>query len=241
MQALQQSNEAMAYEEISSLEKEDGLKLIEIATPERGSKILDLGCGTGYLSKKMSDIIGPKGKVVGIDPNPYRLQLARETYTAANLVFQEGSAEAIPGEGYDLVFTNHVLHWCKDRPRAFAAIANCLKPKGKIACNCCLSQFNCKDDTFKFVSPDHQKYLASFLTEAEFREFEVKYNFTTTHKSIHECIHSFDTVEDYINFFFTHQKFDESDFHLPTLHSKLAREGELYFKYQVLTCVMIKN
>jgi len=227
MLARHQSNEALVYEEISSLEKEDGLKLIKLAAPERGSKILDLGCGTGYLSKKMSDIVGPKGKVIGIDPNPYRLQLARKKYVAPSLVFQEGSAEVIPGEAYDLVFTNHVLHWCKNRPRAFAEIARCLKPKGKIACSCCL-QSDSEDDTFKFVSQEHQKYLATFVTEAEFHEFEMEYHFKTTHKSVHECVHSFNTVEDYIRFFSTHQKFDESDFDLSTLHHKLARKGKLF-------------
>ena len=43
-------NEAMTYERISSIEKEDGLKLINMAAPAGWSKVLDHGCGTGFLS-----------------------------------------------------------------------------------------------------------------------------------------------------------------------------------------------
>ena len=82
---LDNFSEAESYECSSSLERTDGLQLINIIAPKRGSKILDLGCGTGYHSKVLADLVGPYGKVVGIDPDTERLQLAKEKYSASTL------------------------------------------------------------------------------------------------------------------------------------------------------------
>ncbi len=43
-------DEANNYAETSTLENVDGIKLIKLASPQQGGKVLDLGCGTGYLS-----------------------------------------------------------------------------------------------------------------------------------------------------------------------------------------------
>ena len=65
-------NEAENYDQISSIENEDGLKLIDLANVAKGSKVLDLGCGTGFLAKVLADLVGPKGQVVAIDPDTER-------------------------------------------------------------------------------------------------------------------------------------------------------------------------
>ena len=51
-------NEVETYECISSIEKEDGLKLINMAAPACGSNVLDIGCGTGFLSWKLAEAVG---------------------------------------------------------------------------------------------------------------------------------------------------------------------------------------
>ena len=62
-------NEAEAYVHLSLLEREDGLKLVNIAAPKESSKVLDIGCGPGYQSKVIADLVEAEGKVVGIDPD----------------------------------------------------------------------------------------------------------------------------------------------------------------------------
>ena len=103
-------NKAESYVHLSLLVREDGMKLIYTAAPKEGSKVLDIGCGTGNHSKVIADLVGAEGKLVGIDPDTERLRLAKEMYSASNIEYLERSAEDIPGGRYDLVFSNHVLH-----------------------------------------------------------------------------------------------------------------------------------
>ena len=53
---------------------------------EKGATVLDLGCGTGYLTKVLSERVGPEGKVVAVDPDGERLKIARENHSASNFV-----------------------------------------------------------------------------------------------------------------------------------------------------------
>ena len=48
--------------------KTSGTSVIDTLTIEMGSTVLDLGCGTGYLTKVLSERVGPEGKVVAVDP-----------------------------------------------------------------------------------------------------------------------------------------------------------------------------
>ena len=55
-------------------------RMIDMLTLEKGITVLDLGCGTGYLTKVLLDKVGPEGKVVAVDPDGERLKIAREKY-----------------------------------------------------------------------------------------------------------------------------------------------------------------
>ena len=110
---------AELYSEISNVQKEHGKELIEKLLLEKSMRILDLGCGTGYLSALLADCVGPAGKVVAIDPNKSRLKLARKRYSKTNLVFLEANDVTLPEDQYDLVFANYVLQWIEDKFAVF--------------------------------------------------------------------------------------------------------------------------
>ena len=71
---------AELYSKVSDLQKEHGKEMIQKLSLEKNMKILDLGCGTGYLSALLADSVGPEGTVVAIDPIKSRLQLAKKQY-----------------------------------------------------------------------------------------------------------------------------------------------------------------
>ena len=62
-------SEAHTYDKNSSVQREDGLNLMNLLNPAEGSKVLDLGCGTGYLTKVLADRVGKDGKVCVICSN----------------------------------------------------------------------------------------------------------------------------------------------------------------------------
>ena len=127
---------AKSYQQLSFFQKEEGKKLINDLEIHRGHVILDLGCGTGELSVYLSELVGQDGRVVAVDPDSYRVEVARESHREVkNLEFQEGSSASFPGMGsetYDIVFSNFVLHWIEDKEEAFKNMFRSLKPAGKI-------------------------------------------------------------------------------------------------------------
>ena len=56
-------SEAVTYDQNSSVQRGDGQNLIDLLDPSEGGSVLDLGCGTGFLTKTLADIVGPNGKV----------------------------------------------------------------------------------------------------------------------------------------------------------------------------------
>ena len=180
-------SQALVYNENSDMQKEDGLKLISFISFHDGMKVLDLGCGTGYLSNVLAERVGQTGKVVGIDPDNERIAIAREKYgSISNLSFQEGSTDGmIPGEGFDAVFSNYVLHWVEDKKKAFENVFRCLQPSGLFAACICMK-----------VQPYVQKFIdlmgasraskvnsmMHFLSINEIEELASTYGFTVQYK-----------------------------------------------------------
>ena len=120
-----------------SVQKVDGEMFIETdVNPQAGDAILDLGSGTGELSAYLAELVGPEGKVVGVEPDKERILLAQQTHGEfKNLSFVEGSASNFPGiglESYDIIFSNHVIHWIRDKQEVFKNMFESLKIGGKI-------------------------------------------------------------------------------------------------------------
>ena len=128
-----QRSAAEGYQQASlSEQKVDGEDFIQTdVCPKVGDVILDLGCGTGELSADLAELVEPEGKVIGVDPDNERIQLAKETHNQIeNLSFVEGSAINFPGIGaevYSIVFSNYVLHWMGNKQQVFNNMCESLK------------------------------------------------------------------------------------------------------------------
>jgi ubiquinone/menaquinone biosynthesis C-methylase UbiE len=75
-----QTNPAWTYERSSvpTLFGPWTVHAIEAAAPRQGERVLDVGCGTGIVARRIAPHVMPAGKVAGIDPNPNMLAVARE-------------------------------------------------------------------------------------------------------------------------------------------------------------------
>ena len=96
----------------------------------RGATVLDVGCGTGLLAREALALIGPQGRLVGVDPSPG--MLAQAGFGGAE--FLEGSAEALPVEGqsFDFVTMGYALRHIGDVQAAFREFHRVLKPGGTV-------------------------------------------------------------------------------------------------------------
>ena len=124
--------EAVVYHDVSDLQFEDGLKLLEMLSPQPNGSVLDLGCGTGHLCKVISERVGDGGKVVGVDPDEDRIKIAiAEGKGYNNLQFMVGSDQTFPEDQYDIVVATDVMQWIKDKEATFKRVYDSLKPGGK--------------------------------------------------------------------------------------------------------------
>lgn len=109
-----------------------GAAVLDLLYVEKGSRVVDLGCGSGALTQELA----ARGyDVVGIDPSPEMLALAKQSHP--ELCFQSGSALdfSLPSPA-DAIFSNAVLHWidADQQPQMLANIASQIRPGGQFVC-----------------------------------------------------------------------------------------------------------
>ncbi len=99
--------------------------VFELLSPQRGERILDLGCGDGALTKKL---VETGASVVGVDSSADMIAAAKSQGLDARLI----SAENLSFESeFDAVFSNAALHWMHDQNAVLAGVARALKPGGR--------------------------------------------------------------------------------------------------------------
>ena len=126
-------DEAEQYSKVNKRQTEDGIELIGRLAPKQGTKVLDVGCGTGNVTKVLAERVHP-GRVVGIDIDADRIAIAKNRYAADNIEHcVAGAGDNMPGEDYDLVFSNYVLHWVPNNEAVFGPIASKLTAGGRFA------------------------------------------------------------------------------------------------------------
>ena len=104
---------------------------------EQGEVVLDVGSGAGTDSLIAAQMVGPEGRVTGVDMTQEMLAKARAaaaTMAAANVDFVEGEVEALPfpDASFDVVISNGVIDLVPDKDAVFSEIHRVLRPGGRI-------------------------------------------------------------------------------------------------------------
>lgn len=102
-----------------------------------GQHVLDVACGTGALARAAAERVGPSGSVVGLDPNPDMLAVARRQRPA--IEWRDGRAESLPfpDERFDAVVSQFGFMFFEDKPEALREMMRVLRPDGRLAVAVC--------------------------------------------------------------------------------------------------------
>jgi arsenite methyltransferase len=103
---------------------------------KEGESVLDVGCGAGVDTLVAARMVGPQGRVIGMDLIPEMLGRAQANLrktAIGNVSFQESSAEEIPfPEGsFEAVISNGVFNLIPDKLKALKEVFRVLKPLGR--------------------------------------------------------------------------------------------------------------
>jgi trans-aconitate 2-methyltransferase len=105
--------------------------LVALVQPVPGGRVVDLGCGTGELTRELHQLL-KASETVGIDSAPAMLERA-SAFTGAGLRFELGDIAAWEPAPYDVVFSNAALHWLPDHRRLLARLTRAVPVGGQIA------------------------------------------------------------------------------------------------------------
>lgn len=115
-------------------------KLMALAAPRPGERVLDIGCGTGQTSLAAAEAVGGDGAVFGVDISKPMLELAASRATTqglGNVRFDVKDAQTDDlGEPADLVMSRFGVMFFEDPAAAFANIRKHTKPGGRLAFVC---------------------------------------------------------------------------------------------------------
>jgi len=105
--------------------------LVALVQPCPGGRVVDLGCGTGELTKELHRVL-EASETVGIDSSPSMLERARP-FASAGVRFEEGDIATWQPDPYDVVFSNAALHWVPDHRHLLGRLTNALPAGGQLA------------------------------------------------------------------------------------------------------------
>jgi malonyl-CoA O-methyltransferase len=145
------SESAKTYDLFSSLHRgiADTLFAQVVKEPEP-SAILDMGCGTGYLTVRLKEHF-PQSKIIGLDFSGEMLEVAAHKHDGIAWVLADGHNLPFSDGRFDILISNLAYQWAGDLSRAFSEARRVLAPNGILACtlfgyNTCRELFQSLDE-----------------------------------------------------------------------------------------------
>jgi SAM-dependent methyltransferase len=142
--------------------RDEYVRLLGVAPGER---VLDVGCGSGAVTRTLAQRVAPGGSAVGLDASTALLKVARELANKAGLgaiiEFKDGDCRALPfpDASFDAVVAATTLSHVPDPRRALAEMVRVTRPGG------CVGVFDVDGDLTLFAHPEREltrKIVAAF-------------------------------------------------------------------------------
>lgn len=170
------SRNAKTYDEYAVVQKEMSRKLISIVKTESPKRILEIGCGTGYLTELVADRF-PEADILALDLAPGMIEVAskrlEDKNKAGRITFLCADAESDFPEGkYDLIISNATFQWFNHPDEMALKIMNSLTEDGQ----CLFSTFGSQT----FIELGQAFRMAAMEMELE-EEVRASQNFLTAY------------------------------------------------------------
>jgi ubiquinone/menaquinone biosynthesis C-methylase UbiE len=153
------------------LEEEEPDLAISILKIAKGSTVADIGAGSGYMTVKLSERVGPTGKVYATDVQPQMLQLlanrlAEKRITNVTLVPGAVDDPRLPPSSVDLELMVDVYHELSEPQAMLRGLREALKPGGRLV----LLEYR-KEDPRIPIKFEHKMSVAEAKLEVEHEGF----------------------------------------------------------------------
>ncbi len=202
------------------------------------ARILELGCGPGYLWKECAQRIPPAWNITLSDFSPGMVDAAWRNLvvTGRNFKFEQIDAQNIPypDETFDAVIANHMLYHVPDRRKALSEIRRVLKADGRLFATTVgdrhlneigayLSRATMKNDlprfTDSFLLENGLEQLQEFFSNVELTRYEDNLRVTEV-----------EPILAYVRSGIRAAQFSEAEFVQieKELRDQLARDGEIF-------------
>lgn len=147
--ATRLEHRAKASDEISARES-----YLDLIAPAEGERVLDVGCGSGVLTRAIARRVGDRGRVVGLDSSPALLDLARhyaeEAGVSSRVEWRAGDCRKLPlpDGSFDVVLAATVLAHVPGVDAAIREMVRVTRVGGRIGI------FDFDGDCFLISHPD---------------------------------------------------------------------------------------
>lgn len=191
-----------SYDSVALLQRTVGESLLQwVETINQGEIIVDLGCGTGFLTGGLSkQFIGQPERIIAIDIAMPMLNAARHKLSdKPDVVYLCADAEKLPfqAESIDIILSNLAFQWCNNLEDTLSDIKRVLQPNGKLLFTTFGAQtlYELKNawrevDDYAHVNAFYDEaQIKKFLQQAGFRHVHVeKQTYTSTYESVWELM-----------------------------------------------------
>ena len=156
--------------------EEDTSALLTKLDLQPGQKVADIGCGSGYYTRRMAEAVGPDGYVFGVDVQPEMLEILKTNAAEAGVgdrvipVLGQAHDAFLPEGEIDWILLVDVYHEFQQPAEMLASMHRALAPGGRIA----LAEYRLQGPSAAHIKTDHRMSVDQVLKEWEPAGFEVE-------------------------------------------------------------------
>jgi malonyl-CoA O-methyltransferase len=186
---------ARTYDSVADLQRRVGQGLLaQILACNLDGLVVDIGCGTGFLSRELASVEKIL-QVIGLDIALPMLQTTRQKIDWQNLSLLCADAEFLPftAQSVNHIVSNLALQWCENLSAVFSEVKRVLKPDGQLIFSTFGGQ-TLQELKAAWANVDDYSHVNSFYTAIEIANFLQQTGFQQVETQVNIYQSNYDSV-----------------------------------------------